>query len=251
MIIWSMISKTIKQKVRDPISLSLTLFTTPVFVVLIKLVFNNEQFNMMIPGLLVFSIIMMVFSTAIVVAREQHNQSFIRMRMTGHSMMLPGLAIFLVQLFEGFIALTITIISAEMTGFEIHNRSAIYGHSMLAVISMTGIGLLVASFSNNVTSAFLLSSSVMFLFLLFSGIIFAEPSIEAFTIFSQKIMAFDFLPSIHLKKIILHYSSKTVSGDVNYYHTIMLLALGMVYFISGLSAFIIHSNRPEVTTKYE
>ncbi len=83
-------------------------------------------FSTIVPGLIVFSIIMMIFSTSIFVAREIESKSMIRIKMAGISSLKYYFAITIVHILEGVIVITLTVLTAMSLGLSINSIATIY-----------------------------------------------------------------------------------------------------------------------------
>jgi hypothetical protein len=237
LILLTLFTKTLTQKVRDKTSLALALCTTPLFVVFVRATFSFDRYLVLAPGLIVFSITMMVFSTSTLISRELRSSSFVRIRMSGHTMLLPALAISLVQLLEGVVVVSLTISVAELAGYDTNRLSKAFPHVLAAIVAMTGIGTAVGSMARNATTAVLMSSGIMFLFVLFSGIFFPEPTVRIFSIAERTVSLFDLLPTIHLKKIIVWAGTGGTRMHDYMYHSILLVVEASVFYGAGLATF--------------
>jgi hypothetical protein len=187
--------KTARQKLRDPISLALGVLTAPAFVVAYGLFFAGERaFEAYVPGLLVFSIIMVTFSSAIGLAREVESGAALRLALTPAP---TGAG--LVEAAAGAISLALSLLTAAALGFEPRGAwLALLGLGALGSTASIGLGWLAASVSPSSLRAFLVASVVMFLLLLFSGVVFPRPEAPLFTAGAYTIGLFDVLPTTHL-----------------------------------------------------
>jgi ABC-2 type transport system permease protein len=192
--------KTARQKLRDPISLALGVLTAPAFVVAYGLFFAGERaFEAYVPGLLVFSIIMVTFSSAIGLSREVESGAALRLALTPAptAAVLAGAG--LVEAAAGAISLALSLLTAAALGFEPRGAwLALLGLGALGSTASIGLGWLAASVSPSSLRAFLVASVVMFLLLLFSGVVFPRPEAPLFTAGAYTIGLFDVLPTTHL-----------------------------------------------------
>jgi len=240
------------QQSRDPGGTLLTLLTTPVCTALYGLLMpdaqapalsgapgipNGSVFERYVPGLLVLSIIMIIFSSAMVLAREVESGAMLRIRLWPVSTfdVLGGTC--LVQLVLAAVGTGLTLGCARLLGFQ--PRGSLFLILMLATLSSTasiGLGLVVASFAKTQGRAFLVASVLMFLLLLFSGVVFPRPSVTWFYLHDVAVGPFDLLPTTHLhealSRTLLGANFRDVSG-----RALVLLALSAVYFAVGVLLF--------------
>ena len=155
---------------------------TPTTVLLVQAVGESAErtpFDLYVPNLLVFAMIMLVFSSAMVTAREVERGTLERLRLTRMrpSEWLAGTALAQTLLGAGSVALTFAV--AMVLGFDA--RSAMLpvaaGITLLTGVACIGIGTIVASVARTVAQAFAIASFFMFLLLLFSGVVFPIPEL--------------------------------------------------------------------------
>jgi hypothetical protein len=105
--------------------------------------------------------------------------------------------------------------------------------SVVASLSVIGLGMVVASLARSVSQAFVVANFPLGLMMFFSGVIFPMPAVKLFTIAGHAISPYDILPPTHavvaLNKILTLGASL---GDVAYELT-ALLVLSVLYFIAG------------------
>ncbi len=205
---------------------------------LIGLSSNRSPFEVYVPGLLVFSVIMLIFSSSMAVSREIESDTIDRLKMTPLTTfdLLAGISA--VQIIQGLFSVLLTFLVASAFGF----RSAgsitfaffISGTTCFASI---GIGMIVAGISKTQNRAFLISSVAMFLLILFSGIIFPRPDIDLFYIGNYTVNCFDFLPTTHMAKGLEKILTLGVSPLDILYETCMLIFLSIFYFGAGVCFF--------------
>lgn len=159
---------------------------------------TRTAFEQYVPNLLIFAIIMLVFSTSMAIAKEIEQHTIERLMMTNISSTeyLAGVSAFQFVLGLGSFAMTLAM--AILLGYEPGGSLALTATIMsLTILSCVGLGVVIASISKSVARAFLTGSVVMFLLMLFSGIVFPLPSWEPITIGSRAWGPFDLLPTVH------------------------------------------------------
>ena len=235
-----------KRHRREPLSLALTLLTAPGFVLVYSGVYGDADepsLQDFVPSLVIFAVIMLIFSTAMSIAREAERGTLDRLRMTpmGPAHYLSAVAGF--HIFLGIISVGLTFVVAMVVGFDSEGSVAVaYTIAIVCAVACIGIGILVGSLAESVYQAFLMASLCMFLLLLFSGALFPLPDSEWFTIFDRSVGWIDLLPTVHAVEamgyvLLFGDALLDVRGSV-----IMMLLLSLLYFCAGWSVFV-HSRR--------
>lgn len=194
----------------------------------------RTPFEAYVPNLMVFAVVMLVFSSSMAVARESEAGTLDRLRMTplGAPRLLAGVS--LVQLALGAASVALTFGAAALLGFE--SQGSIWlaiGLGACAGAGSVGLGMAVASVSTSVARAFVLSSVVMFLLMLFSGVVFPVPEITWMELGGHRLGPFSLLPTTHaaqaLRKVLLLGQSLPQVA----FELVMMLALSALGFTLG------------------
>lgn len=198
----------------------------------------RSEFEIYVPGLLVFAVVMLVFLAAMTVTREVEAGTLRRLQLTRLSALdfLGGLSASLVLI--GVAQVALTFLTAWALGF--HSQGPLWVAVLVGVVtsfSIIGAGLVVACFARTVTQAFLAASFPMVLFMFFSGAIYPLPRISLFTVAGRSIGLYDILPPTHavvaLNKVL------TLGAGIGgvLYELTALLILSLVYFAIGVWLF--------------
>ncbi len=159
-----------------------------------------SPFDAFAPGLIVFAVIMLVFSVSGAVAREIESGGFTRLRM---SLLTPvqligGLGI--VHFVVGFISIAATWMTITLTGFHFDgNTWAVLLLGSLATLSAMAVGIGIASVARSRHTTLLVACMAMFVAVLFSGVIFPVPQVNVLTVRGTAVSLFDLLPTVHLQ----------------------------------------------------
>jgi ABC-2 type transport system permease protein len=199
---------------------------------------TRTEFENYVPGLFVLALIMLVYSVAMPIARENESGTIKRLKITYMNSFdyLGGLS--LVQIMIAVFSVLCTIFTAKAFGF----RSE--GSMFLAIIiisitslSFIGVGLIVACFSRNATEALVIGTFPMFLLMFFTGAALPISKTALFTVFGRTINLQDFLAPTHavtaLNKIFIMGAG---FGDILFELSAMLV-LSLVYYASGIFLF--------------
>jgi ABC-2 type transport system permease protein len=198
----------------------------------------RTEFEIYVPGILVFAMIMLVFLAAMTAARESEAGTLRRLQLTGISAWeyLGGmsLALTLVGLAAEFLAFG----TAMLCGFRSEGPlwvAVLVG--ALTSIGIIGAGLAVAAFSRNVSQAFVIANFPLGLFMFFSGTVYPLPRVEVFSIGGQSIGLYDILAPTHavsaLNKVFVLGAG---AGEV-VYELVSLVVLSGIYFGVGVWLF--------------
>lgn len=199
---------------------------------------KRSPFEVYVPGLLVFAVIMMIFSASMTVAREIESCTIDRLKMTPLTTIDLLTGISALQLIQGLFSLTLTFLVATALGFKSAGSiSYAFFISGIACFASVGTGMVIGGISKTQNRAFLISSIAMFLLILFSGVIFHRPEIELFQIGGYQINLFDFLPTTHMAKGLEKILTLGLSPEDLLYETVCLTILSVLYFAAGILFF--------------
>jgi ABC-2 type transport system permease protein len=198
----------------------------------------RTEFEIYVPGILVFAVIMMIFLSAMTVAREIETGTLRRIQLTPTRALeyIGGLT--LAQVSISIIAVVFTFLTAQALGF--HSEGGLLIAVLvgaLASLSVIGMGMIVAAFSRSVSQAFVIANFPLGLLMFFSGSIFPLPRTELFSIGGHGVSIYDILPATHavaaLNKLF------TLGAGLNdvAYELIGLALLSIVYFAVGVYLF--------------
>ncbi len=198
----------------------------------------RSEFETYVPGLLVVGVVMLIFTTAMAVAREVETGALRRLRLTGMTSfdLLAGVS--LAQVLIGTASVLLTFLIAWALGFRSQGPlwvALVVG--AVTAMSIVGAGLIVAAFSRGVTEAFVVGNFPLIFFLFFSGAAFPMPRVPLFTLAGHVFGVYDLIPATHavvaLNKVLALGAGL---GNVAYELTV-LLVLSAVYFAAGVWLF--------------
>lgn len=198
----------------------------------------RSEFEIYVPGLLVFSIVMLVFQASMAAAHEVEAGTLRRLQITRMTSLdfLGGLSLTIVLL--SLVSLVLTLLVAWALDFRSQGPLWVaFLIGTVTAVSIIGTGLIVAAFSKNVNQAFLIANFPLAFFMFFTGVAFPLPRVRLFAIGGRVIGLYDILPPTHavvaLNKVLTLGSG---IGEVAY-ELGVLLALSVVYFAIGVWLF--------------
>lgn len=198
----------------------------------------RSEFELYVPGLLVFAVVMLIFPAAMTVAREVEAGTLRRLQITRMTSLdlFGGTSAVLILI--GVAEVALAFLTAWLLGF--HSQGPLWVAILVGIVtslSIIGAGMVVACFSKSVIQAFLIANFPLVLFMFFTGAIFPVPRVPLFTLAGRSVGLYDFLPPTHavvaLNKVLTLGAGV---GDVAY-ELVALLILSVVYFVAGIWIF--------------
>lgn len=197
---------------------------------------SRTEFELYVPGVLIFAIGIMLFSAAMSVAQEIESGTVHRLVRTGASAfsILGGHA--LVQVVLAVIAGAASLGVAVLLGF--HSAGPLWMALpiwVLTSLGVVGLGMLVAAFSTSVAQAFLLANFPFGLFMFLSGTVFPLRGWVLTSVAGQEINALDVLPTrnaVTALTSVFSYGSTAIG-----YQLVLLTVLSVGFFAVGALAF--------------
>ena len=198
----------------------------------------RSEFEIYVPGLLVFTVILLIFLASMTIAREVEAGTLRRLqisRMTSFDY-LGGVTAALVLV--GTASVVLAFLTAQGLGFRSQGLLWL-GMLILAVTSLStiGIGLVIACFSKTVTQAFLIANFPLGLMMFFSGAIYPIPRVPLFTLFGRSIGLYDILPPTHAVIALNKVLTLGAGPSEVVYELAALLILSALYFGVGVWLF--------------
>jgi len=132
-----------------------------------------SDFDLWMPGIMVLSIIMLMFSATIAIITEVDQKTILRLRLStvGPGQLLAGIGA--VQVLVGLIAILLTLGVAVALGFKLQGSfMAFLLIAFLTSISMIAFSLLLAGFTRSSTDVLIVGNFPLFLFMFFTGAAF-------------------------------------------------------------------------------
>jgi ABC-2 type transport system permease protein len=199
---------------------------------------TRTEFENYVPALFIFAIILVIFQAAMTPAREVESGTLRRLRLTRLNSFefLGGITLWL--LIIALVEAALTFAVAVACGF--HSQGSIWLAILVGAItslSIIGVGMIVAAFSNTVSQAFIIANFPLGLFMFMSGVIYPLPRTPIFTLFDHTVAIYDLLPTTHavlgLNKIFtLGFGFKDILFELS-----ALTFLSVIYFVAGVWIF--------------
>ncbi len=198
----------------------------------------RSEFEMYVPGLLIFAVIILIFQAAMMVAREIEGGRLKRLAMTHMNAfeLLGSTSAWLVLV--AMLELLLTFAVAVLCGFR--SQGQLWLALLVGVVtsfSVIGAGLIVACLSKTVSQAFVIANFPLGFFMCLTGAIFPLPRTDLFRLFGHGVAFADLLPPTHavnaLNKV---FTMGAGLGDVSFEISALVLLSG-IYFGTGVWLF--------------
>lgn len=194
------------------------------------------EFELYVPGVLVFAIGLMMFAAATALAQETEAGTINRLvrAPVSATALLGGITIVqvLVGLFAGIASLGTAVLLGFRSAGPLWIALPIW---MLTSLSVIGLGLLVAAFTRSVAQAFLVANFPFGLFMFLSGTMFPVRGVPLFSVAGHEVNLLDLLPPRHAVNAltsVFSFGSTSIG-----YELVMLTILSVAYFLLGAWAF--------------
>ncbi len=198
----------------------------------------RTEFEIYIPGLFVFAVILIMFQAAMMVARDIESGTLQRLKITRLTAFeyLSGTTTWLVLI--AIVTVLVTFATAAAFGFR--SQGALWIAILVGIItslSIIGVGMIVASFSKTVSQAFVIANFPFGFFMFLSGAAFPVPMGTLFTVAGRDISLVDILPPTHAVAALNKVFTLGVGLDGVIYELSALILLSVIYFAIGVWLF--------------
>lgn len=196
------------------------------------------EFDLLVPGLLIISVIMLMFTASIAFVSEVENKTILRLKLSGVSALdyLAGTGS--IQVLIGLLSVAFTLFTAIGLGFRQEGSwlvlFVIAGFTSLSIIAFS---LLIAAVTKSASEVLVVGNFPMFLFMFFTGAAFPLKSDSLFSIAGYPVTFQSLLSPTHAisalnKTLIMKMDAASVLPEMT-----ALLLLTLVYFFAGAVLF--------------
>jgi ABC-2 type transport system permease protein len=197
-----------------------------------------DEFDMVMPGILILSIIMLMFSATIAMVAEVENKTMVRLKLSQISTteFLSGVS--LVQVMVGLISIVLTLLVAVWLGFDYTGSLGLmFVLAVLTSLSIIAFSLILAAVTKTVNEVLIVGNFPLFLFMFFTGAAFPLKGHEFFTVAGYPITLQGLMSPTHaitaLKKVlIMNMGLRDIIPEI-----MALVILIILYFLIGVWAF--------------
>ncbi|MEA4936159.1 MAG: ABC transporter permease [Paludibacter sp.] len=193
-----------------------------------------SSFDMFVPGILIVSLIMLMFTASIAFVSEIENKTIIRLKLSKLRVVDFLTGISAVQLLVGIVSVLLTLLTAILLGFR-------YEGSLLMMIFIAGLtslsiiafSLIIAALTKTASEVLVVGNFPMFLFMFFTGAAFPLKSDALFTIVGYPVNIQGLMTPTHAisalnKTLIMNMDFSSIIPEI-----ISIIVLTIIYFIIG------------------
>ncbi len=193
-----------------------------------------SSFDIIVPGILIVSLIMLMFTASIAFVSEVENKTIMRLKLSKLNIFQFLIGISSVQLFVGVVSVLLTLITAIMLGFKYEGSLMI----MIIIASLTSLSiiafsLIIAAITKTANEVLVVGNFPMFLFMFFTGAAFPLKSNALFTIAGYPINIQGLMTPTHAisalnKTLIMNMDVSCIIPEI-----ISIIVLTLIYFLIG------------------
>lgn len=197
-----------------------------------------DDFNLCVPGLLILSVIMLMFSATIAFVTEVENKTMLRLKLSKISSLEFLTGVGFVQVLIGVISILLTLLVAVWLGFDYAGSILVLIFiAVLTSISIIAFSLLLAACTKTVNEVLIVGNFPLFLFMFFTGAAFPMNGKELFSVWGYSISLQGLMSPTHAisalnKVLILNMEFNDIIPEI-----IVLVVLTFFYFVIGVLSF--------------
>jgi ABC-2 type transport system permease protein len=200
---------------------------------------GRTYFELYVPGLLILSIIMIIFSASAAIVREPEVRTLERLKISRLTALefLGGIS--LVQILLSMLSLALALLTAMALGYTLlpGTLGFIMLISLLTALSMVSFSLLVAAMCRSVKEVAIIGTFPLFLLMFFTGAAFPISGGELFTIGAYTLKLNDVLSPTFAVDALNKVLIRGLEVKETLPEMIAIVLLTLLYFITGTWAF--------------
>jgi ABC-2 type transport system permease protein len=199
---------------------------------------ERTEFETYVPGLFVFSIIILIFQAAMTPARDIETGGLNRLRLSQMTSLdyLGGTTLWL----TGIALLEVLLTFATALVFGFRSQGPLWLAVLVTIVtglSIIGSGLIVACFSRTVSQAFVIANFPLGFLMFMTGAVFPLPRTPLFTLFGHGVAIYDILPPTHAVIALNKIFTLGVGFNEIVFELAALTILSGLYFAVGVWLF--------------
>lgn len=200
---------------------------------------RRTVFELYVPGLLILSIIMIIFSASAAIVREAELRTLERLlisRLTALEF-LGGIS--LVQILLAILSMVLALLTAIALGYSVlpGTLGFILLISLLTALSMVSFSLLVAAMCRSVKEVAIIGTFPLFLLMFFTGAAFPVGGGELFTLGEHAVYLNDLLSPKFAVEALNKVLVRGLDAKETFPEMLAIVLLTLLYFITGTLAF--------------
>jgi ABC-2 type transport system permease protein len=193
-----------------------------------------SMFDSIVPGILIVSLIMLMFTASIAFVSEVENKTMMRLKLSMLSTFEFLSGVSFVQLLVGIASVLLTLITAILLGFHYTGSLIILiVVASIASLSIIAFSLIIASITKSANEVLVVGNFPMFLFMFFTGAAFPMKSEALFTIAGYPITFQGLMTPTHAisalnKTLVMNMDIASIIPEI-----LAIIVLTVIYFLVG------------------
>ena len=202
------------------------------------------DFDIYVPGLLILSTIMLMFSAPIAFVTEVENKTMLRLKLSKLNTFEFLTGVSFVQILVGILSVVLTLTAAVYLGFNVQGSVELMLFvTVLNIISIIAFSLIIAALTKTVNEILTAGNFPLFLFMFFTGAAFPLKGKALFSTAGYDFTIYGFMSPTRsvnaLNKImIMNMSFRDILPEI-----FSIIILTIIYFLIGLYLFKIRHMR--------
>lgn len=196
---------------------------------------EKTDFELAVPGLMIFAIIMLMLTASVAMVSEVENKTIYRLRLSKITTfeLMGGISV--VQILVGFLSVLLTIAVSAMLGYRFEGSVVpVLVVVLLTTISIIIFSLFIAAFSKTATQVLIIGNFPLFIFMFFTGAMFPVNLKPWFSLCDYEISAISLLSPTHAvsalnKILVMQLGLKDILPEIT-----CLCLLSIAYLIGGM-----------------
>lgn len=197
-----------------------------------------NDFELYVPALVAMAFMMLMFTAAASLIKEKDRGTIVRLRLSNMTVFEWLVAVSLVQVIIGILALALTYGSAVALGYRSDGSMlAVLVVGLLACLSVIGISLIVAAYLRTIFDLLTIGCFPFFILMFFSGGMFPLPPMRLFTLGARSFSINDLLPTTHAITALGRILNQGASlGEIRF-ELVAISLLTVVFYALGVWLF--------------
>jgi len=206
---------------------------------------SRSEFELYVPGLLILSVIMIIFSASAAIVREPETRTLERLRISRLSAVefLGGIS--LVQIIIAFLSLVLALLAAIAMGYTLipGTLGFLMLTGFLTALSMISFSLIVAAMCRSIKEVAIIGTFPLFLLMFFTGAAFPIRGGKLFTIAGRDVMLNGILSPTWAVDALNKVLVVGIDPRETLPEMVAILILTLVYFLLGTWLFSLRHMR--------
>lgn len=195
---------------------------------------NLDDFSLMVPGIIILSVIILMFTASIAFVSEVENKTIIRLKLSKLKSYEYLAGVSFVQMLVGMASVIVTYYTAVALGYEpAGSMLGILIPSLLASLSIIGFSLILAAYTRSANEILVVGNFPMFLFMFFTGAAFPMEGVPLLELGNYTLTLQGLMSPTHAISALHKIQNLGMSFNEVWPEMISLCILTAIYFVLG------------------